>query len=81
MPFPLPMTRTWADSFISRHQTELIETRSTPREEPDLQVLLEETMRAVRKAIRGCPAGLVFNLDEVVISEWEDRKVKSWWLP
>jgi hypothetical protein len=78
--FATPVTCGWVDSFISRNATEIIEAQSQPQEEPRLQVprtFLEETLRAMGDAVHGCPADLVFNLDEVGISEWEDRKVKN----
>jgi hypothetical protein len=31
----------------------------------------------MHEAVQGCPAELVFNLDEVGISDWEDRKPKK----
>ena len=77
--FNKKMTKGWVDSFIGRHLTELIETTSTPQEEPRLQVpriFLDETIQAMKEAVHLRPADLVFNLDEVGISDWEDRKSK-----
>jgi hypothetical protein len=65
------------DSFIGHSFSELIEGKSTPQEEPRLQVppiFVDETIRCVHEAVNDCPSDFVFNLDEVAISEWEDRK-------
>jgi hypothetical protein len=78
--FETEIMKGWVDSFIGRHLTQLIETKSMPQEEPRLQVLrlfLDATLRSMAEAVHGCPADLVFNLDEVRISEWEDRKPKK----
>jgi hypothetical protein len=67
------------DTFISRHSAELTEKKSFPSEEPRLQVpriFLEETIRSLHETLQACPADLAFNLDEVGISDWEDRKPK-----
>lgn len=77
--FNKKITKGWVDSFIGRHLTELIETTSTPQEEPRLQVpriFLDETIKAMKEAVQMRPSDLVFNLDEVGISDWEDRKSK-----
>jgi hypothetical protein len=76
----IPATRGWVDSFLLRHQNELIETKSLPQEEPRLQIpraFLDQTVQAMDEAVRDRPADLVFNLDEVGISDWEDRKSKK----
>jgi hypothetical protein len=68
------------DSFILRHGTDLTERKSTPQEESRLEVprvFLEETIRCLHDYVEGMKAELVFNLDEVGISEWEDRKDKT----
>jgi hypothetical protein len=68
------------DSFISHHSAELTEKKSSPQEEPHLQVpqmFLEERMRSMHETLQGCPVDLVFDLDEVGISDWEDRKPKK----
>jgi hypothetical protein len=37
-------------------------------------VFLDETMRCLGEYVHGIKSELVFNLDEVGVSEWEDRK-------
>jgi hypothetical protein len=78
--YPFQASRGWVDSFILRHCDELTEKKSSPQEEPRLQVpriFLNETIRCMNEAVQGSPADLVFNLDEVGISDWEDRKPKK----
>jgi hypothetical protein len=70
----------WVDSFISGHADELTEKKSSPQEETRLQVprvFLEKTIRTIHETIQGRPSELVFNLDEVGISNWENRKPKK----
>jgi hypothetical protein len=65
-------SRGWVALFISRHSAELTEKKSSPQEEPRLQVprsVLEETICSMHETLQGCPADLGCNLDEVGISE------------
>jgi hypothetical protein len=74
------VSRGWVDLFILPHSAELTEKKNSRQEEPRLQVLrivLEETICNLHETLRGCPANLVFNLDEIGISDWEDRKPKK----
>ena len=74
------VSRGWVDSFLFRHNDELTEKKSSPQEEARLQVprvFLDETIRSMHEAVQGCASDLVFNLDEVGISDWEDRKPKK----
>jgi hypothetical protein len=76
----IAVTRGWVDSFISRHSAELIEKKSSPQEEPRLQVpriFLDQTGHSMHGAVQDRPTDLVFNLDEVGISDWEDRQPKK----
>jgi hypothetical protein len=76
----LEVSRGWVDSFILRHSAELTEKKSSTQEEPRLQVpriFLEKTIRSMHETLEGCPVDLVFDLDEVGISDWEDRKPKK----
>jgi hypothetical protein len=73
-------SRGWVESFITRQNGELTEKKSSPQEEPRLQVpqvFLEETIRTMHETLQGCPLDLVFNLDEVGMSGWEDRKPRK----
>jgi hypothetical protein len=73
----MEVTRGCVGSFISRHCAELIEKKSLPQEEPRLQVprvFLDQTVHSMHDAVQGRPADVVFNLDEVGISDWDDRQ-------
>lgn len=77
--FGRSITRGWVDSFLGRHLDDLKEATSHPQENPRLQIpreFLVETLRCMDQAVQGCVRDLVFNLDEVGASEWEDRKSK-----
>jgi hypothetical protein len=63
------------ESFILRHQDDLSEIKSTSQENTRLEVLrafLDEAIRCLREYVHGMKAELMFNLDEVDMSEWED---------
>jgi hypothetical protein len=54
--------------------------KSTAQEEQRLQVprvVLERTSQDLNDHVQGCLAELVFNLDEVGISDWEDHKIEK----
>jgi hypothetical protein len=40
-------------------------------------MFMERTVQNLKEHVHGCVAELVFNLDEVGISDWEDRKTKT----
>jgi hypothetical protein len=55
-----------------RHRDELAETKSTPQEDARLEVprvFLDEAVRYLGEYVQGMKAELVFNLDEVEVSE------------
>jgi hypothetical protein len=73
--FGKSITRGWVDSFLTRHAEQLFETKSVPQKSPRLEVLrlfLQAGFNAFRDHIhQACPE-LVFNLDEIGISESGD---------
>ena len=76
----VPTTRGWVNSFVIRHSDRIFKTKSAPQEQQRLQVprvFLERTVQDLSEHVQGCVAELVFNLDEVGISDWEDRKAKT----
>jgi hypothetical protein len=78
--FHVPITRGWVNSFVLRYPGKIVQTKSSPQEEQCLQgpqVFLERTVSNVNEDVQGCTAELVFNLDEVGISDWEDRKARK----
>jgi hypothetical protein len=65
-----------ADSFIERHLTEYIEIATTLQEEPRLEaphVFPNVTIETMMESVRFHLSDLIFDLDEIAISEWEDR--------
>jgi hypothetical protein len=72
--------RGWINSFVLRHSQERIQTKSAPHEEQRVQVpsaFLKRTVQGLNDNGQGCVAELVFNLDEVGISDWEDRETEK----
>jgi hypothetical protein len=70
----------WVDSFTLRHRADLFEAKSTPQEHVRLEVpraCLHETTHCLREHVQGMKVELVFNLEEIGMSEWHDRKEKK----
>jgi hypothetical protein len=66
------VSRRWVDYFILRHREDLLETKSTPQEDARLEMprtFLNETICCLREHVQGMKTELVFNLDEVGMSE------------
>jgi hypothetical protein len=66
--------------LTSRGRIDRKEKKSSPQEETRLQVprvFLEEAIGTMHETIQGRQSELVFNLDDVGISDWEDRKPKK----
>jgi hypothetical protein len=77
--FGKSITRGWIDSFVTRHSEQLFETKSVPQENPRLEVpraFLDAAVEGFRAHVHGACAELVFDLDEIGISEWEDRAAR-----
>jgi hypothetical protein len=75
--YHLAVTRGWVNSFIGRNLDRLCKVKSAPQESTRLEVprrFLDQTIRCLTELVHGCRAELVFNLDEVGISDWEDRQ-------
>jgi hypothetical protein len=74
--FERSITQRWVDSFLRRHADQLFETKSIPQKNPRLDVpraFLEAAIDGFRDHVHNACAELVFNLDEIGISDWEDR--------
>jgi hypothetical protein len=72
--------RGWVNSFLRRHLEDLCRVNSVSQETQRLEVprcFLEETIRCLHEYVKGLCTELVLNLDEVGISDWEDRKSKK----
>jgi hypothetical protein len=70
------ITRGWVDSFVKSQADHLFETESTPQENPRLevpQIVLEAAVQGLRVYVYNACTELAFNLDEIGISELEDR--------
>jgi hypothetical protein len=65
---------------MTRSAHELCETKSTPQDTPRLEaprVFLEAAIDGFRDHVHNACAELVFKLDEIGVSEWEDRSHRS----
>jgi hypothetical protein len=54
-----------------------METKSSPQEDPHLpipRIFVHETIRCMQEVVHGRHSDLVFNLDEVGLSDSEDGK-------
>jgi hypothetical protein len=68
------------DSFLLRYSDELETTTNSAQENSRLEVpqeFLRETLRCMNDAVQDCLRDLVLDLDEVGVSDWEDRKSKQ----
>jgi hypothetical protein len=67
-------------AFVLRHSDEIIQTKSGAQEWQRSQVsgaFLKRIIQDLHEYEQGCVTELVFHLDEVGISDWEDRKPKK----
>jgi hypothetical protein len=74
--FGRKITRGWADSVLKRQSEQLFEANSFPQENLRLEVprtFLEAARERFQGRVHLSCAPLVFSLDEIGISEWEDR--------
>jgi hypothetical protein len=74
--FGTAITQRRVDSFISRHSDHLCETRRIPQENPRLGVpraIIDAAAQSFREHVHSPCTELIFNLDEIGISEREDR--------
>jgi hypothetical protein len=68
------------NSFVLRHSDRIIQTNSGAQEGQRSQVpgvFIERITQDLHEYVQGCVAELVFHLDEVGISDWEDCKTKK----
>jgi hypothetical protein len=74
------MTRSWGDLSVLRYPDQIIHMKSVPQKDQRLQVaeaFLYKPVHDLKEYVQGCTTELVFNLDEVDISDWEDRKTRT----
>lgn len=78
--FKKNVTKGWVNAFIGRHQDELQKCYSIPQEDSRLcipRLFLDQHITNMKTYVSGKCSELVFNIDEVGLSEWEDRKIKK----
>jgi hypothetical protein len=78
--FNIKSTRGLVNSFVLRHSGNVIQTNSGAQEGQRSQVpgaFFERIIQDLHEYVQGYVAELVFNLDEVGISDWEGRKTKK----
>lgn len=78
--YDMHLTRGWVHAFIGRHLDKLHLCRSLPQEDSRLLVpraYLEQHIDNMKMIVQGKFSELVFNLDEVGSSDWEDQKPKK----
>jgi hypothetical protein len=69
--FGTAVSKRWRDSFMSRSQAELFETKSSPQKNQRLKVpriFFEAAIEGARTHVHNACAELVFNLGEIEIS-------------
>jgi hypothetical protein len=74
------LTKGWLHAFIGRHFGQLQICRSLPQEDTRMIVPradLEDHIEFAKLIIAGKFSELVYNLEEVGSSDWEDRKPKK----
>jgi hypothetical protein len=82
--FQIKFSRSFLHSFVLRHSGDGIQTKSAAQEEQRLQVpraFLKRTIQDRYDCIPGCVGELVVNLDEIGISDWENRKTEKVIMP
>jgi hypothetical protein len=74
------LTKGWIHTFLGCHRDAIHVCRSLPQEDTR-QVIprkyLERHIQTIRELVQRKASELVFNLDEVESSDWEDRKPKK----
>ena len=74
----------WIYSFLQRYSKLLKIGKSFPQEDTMLTVpveFLQQHLTNMTQYVQGCCSELLFNIDEMGSSEWEDRKVKKVVIP
>jgi hypothetical protein len=74
------LTKGWLNAFIGRHLDQMKVCRSLPQEDARLiipRAYLEAHIALMRTHVTGRFSEIVFNLDELGSSDWEDRKPRK----
>jgi ribosomal protein L11 methylase PrmA len=82
--FKASIIRGLVNSFILRHPGDIVQTKSVLQEQQRFQVprvFLDRIVQNLNEHVQRRVAELLFNLDEVGISDWEDRKTRKVLVP
>ena len=74
------LTFGWVNCFLCRHKEKLQKCRSYPQEDLRMMIprqYLEKHIQNLKDFVQGICSELLFNLDEVGLSDYEDRKIKK----
>lgn len=77
--FKVSLTKGWLNNFIFRHSNAIQKTVVSPQESMRFQIprcYLMEYIDLIEKIIGITPAKYIYNIDEVGLSDWEERKPK-----
>ena len=78
--YNVSLTNGWVGTFLKRNEEKIKKVKSIPQEDTRLSVprdFLIQHIINLKNVIEGRMTELIFNLDEVGSSDWEDRKVKT----
>ena len=78
--FHQEVTKGWLSGFFGRNVSQIGFTKAIPQDNTRLSVpriFLDEHIENIKKYVVGKAAELVFNIDEMGSSEWEDKKIKT----
>jgi hypothetical protein len=74
----------WLRTFIDRHRSQVTRAIVHPQEHVRLQVprcWLDRYIQLIKNYIPQIPAELISNIDEISLSDWEERKEKKVLIP
>ena len=78
--FNASLTFGWINCFLCRNKDKLQKCKSYPQEDLRMTIpreYLEKHIQNLKDYVQGICSELLFNLDEVGLSEYEDRKIKN----
>ena len=76
--YSINVTRGWVNNFLCRRKDEIQKCKSYPQEDTRMAIpreYLEKHIQNLHEVVSGTCRELLFNLDEVGLGEWEDRKI------
>jgi hypothetical protein len=78
--FQTATSQDWENLFVLRSRDEMIQQKSIRKDRQRLQVqqlCLDRSVQDPKEYVQRSITELIFNLDEVGISDWEDRKTRN----